>query len=164
MKTKDQIESIHQKALGTLDSDRKSLERLLTEYSDFPIIPFIHRVLDWRCDKNKSQWLWEFAHQAFDLSPLLFLGGFTSFVSNCLLDDSSFKIDWRKPELNGHQLIWLPGGEFKTMLTTKEDPDSRPLLLWAGDDGTSNVDILMEAMDLLEQRELERLRKAQELE
>lgn len=154
------LEPIQNSAINKLNSDREGLERLLNEYSNNPIGEFMLRVLDWYNSKEKNQMLWEFAHKAFDLDPLLFMGSFGSFVGNCLLDDASFKIEWRKPEYKDkYSLIWLPNGEFQTIITTKEDSQSKPLLLWShDDDGKTDVALIMEAMDILEERE--KIRKA----
>jgi hypothetical protein len=109
--------------------------------------------------------LWEFTHKAFDMNPLLFMGSFGSFVGNCLLDDSSFKIEWRKPDLNGYSLKWLPNGEFQTIVTTKDDPKGKPLLVRSSDDdGETDVALIMEAMDILEEREKIRAAKFKEIE
>lgn len=151
-----QLKAIQNSAIDQLNADRARLERLLAEYSNNPVGEFMRRVLDWYNDKDKKQLLWEFAHKAFDLNPILFMGSFVSFVGNCLLDDSAFKIEWRKPDFNGYDLIWLPNGEYKTILTTKDDPKSSPLLLQSTeDDAKKDVDLIMEAMDIKELREKE---------
>lgn len=159
------IQSIQNSAINKLNSDREGLERLLKDYHGNPVTDFIIRVLEWYNNKDKSQLLWEFTHKAFDMNPLLFMGSFGSFVGNCLLDDSSFKIEWRKPDLNGYSLKWLPNGEFQTIVTTKDDPKGKPLLVWSGDDdGETDVALIMEAMDILEEREKIRAAKFKEIE
>ena len=77
----------------------------------------------------------------------LALAQFHSFVVNGLLDDGAFRIEWRKNFVDeNHNLVWLPGGMCKTVLTDKDDPAAQPVVVW-DNDGTQNVKLLMEAMD-----------------
>ena len=106
------------------------------------------RVLEWRNDpKNGKQHLWEMFQEVIDMSPMGFMGDFYSFVINGLLDDAAFRIEWRKNYVDeNHNLVCLPGGMCKTVLTDKDDPDAEPVVVW-DNDGTQNVKLLMEAMD-----------------
>jgi hypothetical protein len=148
-------------AMTKLTSDREGLNSLLEEEKGTELGKFMERALLWRTEASKKQHLWELFHEVIDMSDMNFMGSFISFVSNCLLDDSFFKVEWRKPFLDeNRRLVWLPGGEFKTVLTSKDDPRAEPVIVWDNDNGTQDVSLLMEAMDHKEWEEKQR----QELE
>jgi len=148
---------IHSKAVDKLADHAKQLDAYLEDRTlDHEVKVFIRRALEWYCDKDKHQLLWEFMHKAVHMSDTLFCDSLRSFVANCLLDDSAFKIEWRRTIYDGqHRLIWLPNGEYKTEVTTKEDPKSTPVLL-RDNDGTQNATLLLEALFIADQREEER--------
>jgi hypothetical protein len=135
-------------ALANLEIDRNKLEKLLSEQEGTDIGSFMNRVLEWRNEpKNGKQHLWEMFHEAIDMSPMGFMGSFRSFVVNALLDDAAFRIEWRKNFVDeNHNLVWLPGGNCKTVLTEKDDPNAEPVVV-LDNDGTQKVSLLMEAMD-----------------
>jgi hypothetical protein len=84
-------------------------------------------------------------------------------VIGCISDDSAFRIEWRKNYVDeNHDLVWESGG-YKTVLSSKEDPDSSPIVLW-DNDGKQNVRLLMEAMDEAELREERRQKSYDDLE
>jgi len=130
------------------------INRLSDEHTPDDVKAFIARVFQWRRDKNGRQWLWELFHEAMDMSPLGFMDSFESFVANSLLDDSAFRIEWRK---NFH------GGVCKTVLTTKDDPKAAPVVV-LDNDGTQQVALLMEAMDHKEWEHRQRIEQEEEVE
>jgi hypothetical protein len=80
---------------------------------------------------------------------------FHGFVVNCLLDDSAFRVEYRKLFIDeNYDLVW-ENNEHKTVLSSKDDPDSDPVVIW-DNDGTQKVSLLMEAMDHAELRHLRR--------
>ena len=98
------------------------------------------------------------------MSPIGFMDSFESFVSNSLLDDSAFRIEWRKNFVDeNHNLVWLPGGVCKTVLTTKDDPKAEPVVV-LDNDGTQQVALLMEAMDHKEWEHRQRIEQEEELQ
>jgi len=120
---------------------------LSDEHTPDDVKAFIDRVFEWRRDrKNGCQWLWELFHEAMDMSPLGFMDSFKSFVANSLLDDSAFRIEWRK-----------------TLLTTKDDPKAEPVVV-LDNDGTQQVALLMEAMDHKEWEHRQRMEQEEELQ
>ena len=137
---------------------------LSDEHTPDDVKAFIDRVFQWRRDrKNGCQWLWELFHEAMDMSPLGFMDSFKSFVANSLLDDSAFRIEWRKNFVDeNHDLVWLPGGVCKTVLTTKDDPKAEPVVV-LDNDGTQQVALLMEAMDHKEWEHRQRIEQEEEL-
>lgn len=148
-------------ALNKLTADRERLNSLLEEQKGTDIGRFMERALEWRTDASKRQLLWELFHEVIDMSDLGFIGSFESFVSNALLDDAAFRVEWRKAFLDEkHNLVWLSGGDFKTVLTDKDDPRAEPVIVLDFNEGTQNVALLMEAMDHKEWEVLQR----QELE
>lgn len=151
-------------AQGVLQDDFDSLVKRLEPRHPGGLIPvFVARVLEWQADPEKKQLVYEMFRKAFSYEYLTFFGSLNSFVGNCLLDDSYFQIEWRKPELKDFQLQWLPGGDFKTELTTKEDPNGHPEVIWSKDDnGTQKVELLLEAMDILEERTAQRQKEMEE--
>lgn len=133
-------------ALNKLTADRERLDNLLEEQNGTDVGKFMQRVLEWRTEP-KRQLLWELFHEVIDMTDMGFMGSFVGFVANNLLDDDAFRIEWRKPYLDDkHNLVWLPNGEFKTVLTDKDDPKAEPVVV-SDNDGTQNVSLLMEAMD-----------------
>lgn len=148
-------------ALNKLTADRERLNSLLEEQKGTNVGRFMERALEWRTEASKRQLLWELFHEVIDMSDLGFIGSFVSFVSHELLDDGAFRVEWRKAFLDEkHNLVWLPGGDFKTVLTDKDDPKAEPVIVLDFNEGTQNVALLMEAMDHKEWEVLQR----QELE
>lgn len=144
-------------ALNKLTADRDALNELLAEESGTDLGRFMERALEWRTEASKRQLLWELFHEVIDMSDLGFIGSFVSFVSNALLDDAAFRVEWRKAFLDEkHNLVWLPGGDFKTVLTDKDDPSAQPVIVLDYNEGTQNVALLMEAMDHKEWEVLQR--------
>jgi hypothetical protein len=147
------LDTILDSAVKQINKEYAALQQFLIEEESTLVGYFTNRVLSWYGDKRKKQLLWEMFHKAIDIeSPVLFMGSLHSFVVNCLLDDSAFRIEWRKNYVDeNHNLVWENGGH-RTILSSKEDPDSFPIVLW-DNDGKQNVHLLMEAMDEVELRE-----------
>jgi hypothetical protein len=165
MDTNEYIELEFVNAQETLKKHYLQLNATLQyEHTPNDVKAFIIRVLQWRKDrKNGRQWLWELFHEAINVSDLNFLSSFNSFVVNSLLDDSAFRIEWRKNFVDeNHNLVWLPGGGCKTVLTTKDDPRAEPVVVVDHNDGTQNVALLMEAMDHKEWEHRQRIEEEQE--
>jgi hypothetical protein len=145
---KTNIDNLFNAAVADLTNDRDRLNELVKSQAGTEVGAFVIRALEWYADQEKHQLLWELLNEAVDMSKLGFMGSFRSFVGNCLLDDSSFRIEWRKLVQKGGDLEWdYKTGSFKTEVCNKEDPDARPTVLYAGDDGSQKVALLMEAMD-----------------
>jgi len=152
-------------AQGDLQDDFNRLMKRLEPLHPGDLIPvFVARVLEWQADPEKKQLVYEMFRKAFSYNSLTFFGSLNGFVGNCLLDDSYFQIEWRKPDyMKGFRLQWLPGGDYKTKLTTKEDPKGRPEVIWSKDDnGTQRVELLLEAMDILEERTAQHQKEMEE--
>ena len=148
-------------ALNKLTADRKRLDSLLEKQKGTDVGRFMERALEWRTEASKRQLLWELLHEVIDMSDMGFMGSFTSFVANDLIDDGAFRVEWRKAFLDENKrLVWLSGGDFKTVLTNKDDPKAQPVVVYDVDEGTQDVCLLMEAMDHKEWKVLQR----QELE
>jgi hypothetical protein len=152
------IEAIFQRAKLQLEYEKNLLYSVLKEEENTEIGIFIRRVLSWYEDKEKKQLLWETFHEVFDLNPLLFFGTFHSFVVNCLLDDSAFRVEHRKPLTEGYSLIWNADGSFKTTLSDENDFRATPVVV-RDNDGSQNVELLMKAMDKAELRDVQRKEK-----
>lgn len=152
------LEDIFNLAKVDIQRQYDRLNGTLNEHAGTPIGDFCNRVLSWRVDKARSQWLWELFHEAMD--------SFNAFVVNALLDDAAFRIEWRKNVVDElGKLEWLPGGNIKTVLVDKSDPGAQPVVLY-DNDGTQNVSLLMEAMDHKEWENEQRIlseRKLKEL-
>jgi hypothetical protein len=116
--------------------------------------------------------LWEIFRNVFDVEPVLFMGSFNSFVSNELIDDSASRVEYRVLDKIKKDVVYQLGekkitvsipdliyenGEFKTVLSTKEDPESEPIV-FCDNDGTQDVKLLMEAMDKAEFLKAERIK------
>lgn len=176
----DSLTKIYDRAQAQLQYDYENvLERLRNEEGT-DVGTFLRKVLEWKTEKGsmRSQLVWEIFHKAISIEDeLTFFGSINSFVGNCLLDDSYFTIEWHKTdylittevfegrEIQNLDLQWLPNGDLKTMLTTKDDPQGKPVVLWARDDnGKQDPKLLIEAMEIAEQRALQRLKDMEELE
>lgn len=158
MTTNESLDILWNRSQVRLEQNLQSIKNILVEENG-EISAFVRRVLDWSTNASKaglSQLLWEFAHNVFDQSDELnFLGNINSFVQNELLDDGSFVIEWRKNRIVNDDLVWdRETNGWETELTTKDDPNGRPVLKRATDDnGTQKVELIMEAMDLIEERD-----------
>jgi hypothetical protein len=141
------IDTLFSFALNKLTADRERLNSLLEKQKGTDIGRFMERALEWRTEASKMQLLWELFHEVIDMSDLGFIGSFVKFVVNDLLDDGAFRVEWRKAFLDENKrLVWL-GGDFKTVLTDKDDPKAEPVVVYDVDEGTQDVCLLMEAMD-----------------
>lgn len=166
-------------AQNQLNKDYQLFVNRLERNEGTSVGDFMERVLEWTQDSQRHQWLWVIFHEAFNVdNNLEFFNSFGSFVGNCLLDDSSFSIEWRKTdflvssvEVPGKEnyeewsLQYFPNGDLKTKLTTKDDPKGRPLVIWARTDGPEakhDPKLLMEAMDIHEARQLQRIKEIEE--
>ena len=130
-------------ALNKLTADRERLNSLLEKQKGTDVGRFMERALEWRTEASKRQLLWELFHEVIDMSDMGFMGSFNGFVGNALLDDDAFRVEWRKVFLDENN----SGGDFKTVLTDKDDPKAEPVVVLDCNDGTQNVTLLMEAMD-----------------
>jgi hypothetical protein len=173
------VREIYDRAKADLHQDFENIVGLLQDQRFPDVNAFLQKILEWKYKKGSthSQLVWEIFHHAIEIEDeKCFFGSLNSFVSNCLLDDSYFAIEWRKPdylyktevyggiEVQAPELQWLPGGEIKTMLTTKDDPKGKPVVVWAHDDnGTQDAKLLIEAMDIAEERAIQRLIDLEEL-
>ncbi len=157
------LQTIYNNAITNLNNQRNRLDSLIKENKNSDIGNFTERVLAWYHDKNKKQLLWEIFHNVFDLNPILFMETFANFVTNCLLDDSAFRVEYRKLFVDGkHDLVWEKDG-YKTVLSTKDDPEAEPVVI-RDNDGTQKVALLMEAMDHAEFRHFQRIQEDEELQ
>lgn len=158
------LEDIFNLAKADIQRQYDRLNGTLNEHAGTPIGDFCNRVLSWRVDKARSQWLWELFHEAIDMSNIGFMDSFDAFVVNALLDDAAFRIEWRKNVVDElGNLEWLPGGNIKTILVDKSDPGAQPVVLY-DNDGTQNVSLLMEAMDHKEWENEQRILSERKLE
>ena len=164
MKTNGNAEKILNKAQNQLqDAYMRIQERIEKNYEDTG--PFIQRLIDWVSDDSHIM-AYTMFHEAISVeNPLNFFESLNSFVGNCLLDDRAFRIEWHKVFYDENfELVWDNAGEFKTVVTTKEDPESRPVVLrYNGDENRCHrALLLMEAMDILEAREKQRTKEIEE--
>lgn len=157
------LQTIYNNAITNLNNQRIRLDSLIEENKNSDVGNFIERVLNWYHDKNKKQLLWEIFHNVFDLNPILFMETFASFFTNCLLDDSAFRVEYRKLFVDEkNNLVWEKDGH-KTVLSTKDDPKAEPVVFW-DNDGSQNVALLMEAMDKAELIHFRRIQENEELQ
>jgi len=118
------------------------------------------RMMAWYIDKRKHQWLWCFAHEAIVMgSPTTFLANLNNFIGNCLLDDSQFRIEWRKNKLTkDFDVVWDKNGNPMTVKTTPNEKtgSARPHLFrhHADTGGSQDPALIMAAMDEIERREI----------
>ena len=140
------LQFIYNNAITDLNKQKLDLDRLMEKNKDSEVGVFIQRVLDWYFDKDKKHLLWEIFHKAFDLSPILFMGSFGSFVANCLLNNSTFRVEYHKLFVDANFDLVYENGEHKTVLSSKDDPEAAPIVI-IDNDGVQQVSLLMEAMD-----------------
>lgn len=168
--------TIFKSAEATLQANFTRLLEQMRSNEGTPVGVFMERVVAWRASaenrSDKKQFLFCIFEKAFNtIDDMSFFSSFGSFVGNCLLDDSYYAIEWRKPDyiwteetfagkvIKIPEIQYISGGNIKTMLTTKEDPDGRPFVVWAHDDTPNHetaAEPLLEAMDIMEQREAKR--------
>lgn len=156
-------------AQTSLELDYKFFISQLEKHEGTSIGDFMERVLEWTQDDQRHQWLWEMFHKAFNVENTRnFFHSFMLFVG----DRNSFSIEWRKTdylvtsvEVNGiltkrKKIQFLSNGEVLTKLTSKEDPEGRPLIVWESSESKLFTDpkLLLEAMDIHEARELQKIK------
>lgn len=171
--TNENAQRLFEQAHAGLQEDLNNIQQRTADASLPDVQKFVNLVLEWRTDPNQKQLLWEMFEEAFSTQDLLtFFGTFNSFVSNCLLANSCFAVEWRKPDydLSGtesREIQYLPDGCVKTILTTKEDPDSSAHVIWAHDEHPghcSDAKVLIEAMEFMKQRNAEYMERMLKLE
>lgn len=156
------LEDAVEQAKSCIDSDYGRICNMLA-ISDIETRKFVDRVLEWYSDKkNRCQWLYVMFEPSGALKvqePTQFLASLASFVGNCLLDDSSFLIEWRKYHFTENHSNIFDNSErgFVTDLTTEDDPKSWPCVVAypSNDNGSTDAAELLHAMDIMEQREKE---------
>lgn len=151
----DQAEAVLKDAMLCLGRDYSRIQERLEATKGTSIHTFLVTFLEWHQDKRKSQLLWEMFHDIISINPLLVLGDLDSFVGNYLLDDSYFKIKWRKVDYaEDFSIQWLRNGNMKMKAADKDDLQAKPMVLRAKDDkGSQDVDLLLEAMRMFHARE-----------
>jgi hypothetical protein len=110
---------------------------------------FVEQVFEWRKDGEKDQWLWEIFREVVDFNQKEFLSSFRSFVGNFLLDDSYFRIEWRRAFISSEGFLeWLPDGNYRTEIVDKSADRAFPIVIPDySDSGSQNVSLIKEAMD-----------------
>jgi hypothetical protein len=147
----DKAEPVFLSAMQALGHDYSKIQERLEATKGNATHTFILKFLEWLQDKYKHQLLWEMFHETLSLNPLTVLGELDSFVGNCILDDSYFKVEWRKIDYGtGYDVQWLPDGKFKMKVCRSDDPAAKPVVLRAGDDGCQDPNVLIETMQLFE--------------
>ena len=167
MKNKEEVllASVLAEARIQIQEDHDGLLELCKEESETDVGVFVAKALDWYSgnDKDNKQLLWEIFHEVVSMDERNFMRSFGGFVVNCLLDDGCFRVEWRKNCSNGKgSLIYLKNGSVKTVLADKSDPDSDPVVVLGGDDGSQNPMLLLEAMDLKKGRFCEYVKRTEE--
>jgi hypothetical protein len=150
-------------AVNELEGQIVRLKQQCEENADTNISRVIFKFLDWRI--NNQQLLWEFTREfnGFKMSHVGFIGWLTFFVSNYLLDDSGFKIEWKKRSY----IEFKNEVDFeKYVACTKDDKDAEPFLQISYDDDNwhQNPDLILEAMDIMEKNELRRQKEREEFD
>lgn len=138
-----------------LESDAQALQNLLEEdHVTDDIRKFITRVFDWYHDRTRAQYLYEMFRDVLNIDDKHFVSSVHSFVVDKLLDDGSFKILWCVPAYkNGFELVYTKAGDIKYRIVKKTNPRARPRVVRGGDNGTQNVALLLDAMEIHEERE-----------
>lgn len=158
-------------------NDYEAILKRLEDKKHPKIVEFLNLVLAWHTDRVKSQWLWEMFGLAFNCdNPLDFFRSLNSFIGNCLLDDSYFLVEWREADLSWSAYLtddqapvrdmeYDEYGRVKTILVSSESPRSRPRVKWINDGNLCNRDpqVLLDAMVVMEAREIEKMREYEEL-
>ena len=128
-------------------------------YSRQACVELAERMMAWYIDKRKHQWLWCFAHHAIIMdSPMTFLANLNNFIGNCLLDDSQFRIEWRKTMITKNfEVRCDKNGCIMTVKTTPNEKSgrARPHLFrhYTDEGGSQDPALIMAAMDEIELRE-----------
>ena len=139
------LDPFRQSALETLQQDFDLFEERISWCKENRpnIYAFIERVLSWHPDKSKHVDLWVLLNNVVDLNDLNFIGSFSSFVSNGLLDNSTWSIRWsRENQDPDTDALFIP--------SSPNDILAEPEVIWDPMNGSQNVDLLMEAMDHIE--------------
>ena len=183
------------KAALELEDNAAGLQELLDITYAPDVVRFVERVLEWKSDYNRCQWLYTFllhATPGATTESLGWMASFSSFVSNCCLDDSYFKIHWIEPDYlweddtlrlpdgtsfmyKRSEIQYIPRGEpdfyglgSKYKVSTKDNPNSEPTVFWSNDDNdpeqSQDVKLLLEAMDLIEAREKQRIADIEDMQ
>lgn len=140
----EQLNSAEQALLNFLEEDHVTDD----------IRKFITRVFAWYHDKTRRQYLYEMFRDVLSLDDKNFVDSVHSFVVDKLLDDGSFEIHWCVPAYKkAFELVYTKNGDIKYKRVKKTNPRARPRVVRGGDNGTQNVALLLDAMEIHEERE-----------
>ena len=167
MNFEDKLSAIRSDAVKNIEETEDRLLDIHNEHIGTPIAEFIERIIGWFNDPQKRLLGYQIGEYIFWDDEFNFLKKLCQFVSHEMLDDGSFVVKWMKPDYDYEEheikgkVLKLPtavyvNGRMRTKETNKDDPDGRPEIHYGGDYGTQDASVLLEAMDILEQRDLER--------
>lgn len=167
MNFEDKLSAIRSEAVKNIEGRADRLLDIRNEHIGTPVAEFIERIIGWFNDSEKRLLLYQIGEYIFWDDEFNFLKKLCQFVSHEMLDDGCFIVKWMKPdydyidhEING-KVLKLPNavyvdGRIRLKETDKDDPEGRPEIHYGGDFGTQDASVLLEAMDILDQRYLER--------
>lgn len=158
------LERVRQRAVAKIQDDADDVEEYLRKYASTPVGQFILLFLSWALDTRKHQLLWEMFHEVMQLGERCMLADLKSFVGNELLDDSYFVIVWVVPDYamrtlgEGDDAVELAtlqfvNGDIKVREVPADDPQGRPRVRRAVDNGSQDPGLLLAAMETMLQRD-----------
>lgn len=152
------------KAIDILKKDKERLDDLIEKNKYNLISKFLIRALEWSI--NKPDLFWKMFHKAFFISDFHTMSSLHSFTVNYMIECGTYKILWQKPKVtDDYQLCWDDKGELEYVDGLKEDLYSDPhVITWNDNGGILEVEPLLEAMDILEEKVKARYKEIEELE
>lgn len=149
------LQTVLTKAQDSLNTDLMIFEGLKYKAHDPNIHEFLGKILEWRVKDNILEWM--MFSEVLDSDSLKdWLSSLNFFLGNTLMGNCCFSIEWRKVHYKNNQVQLGKSGEVEMILTTKEDPKARPVVVNCkfGYPGFSqDPKLLLEAMEILVERE-----------
>lgn len=142
-----------------IDRFRASYESFLDyirEEDDPNIIKFVEKYIDWYENNDLNNFI--MFEKVINQDPNYIWDNLRSFCDNYFHDDSLFSVNWYK----WYQSEWASDGT-KKVPADKEDMHSFPVVEWDDDNGSQDVNLILEAMEQYEKNEKNRMQYYRDL-
>lgn len=134
---------IQNKIINHFEASYESFLDYLREEDNPKIIEFVEKYIDWYVKNGVMAY--RMFSKVIDQDPNYIWGNLWSFCINYFNDDSLFSINWYTNK--------RIDGEIKKVPADKEDIHSFPVVEWDDDNGSQDVNLILDAMEQYEKNE-----------